>query len=78
MTVDIPKLAHDAGTSVSAVCRTLGCSKSGVYARRKREIGPRALDTARLDVEIAAVHKEHRGIYGSPRVHAALRGNGNC
>jgi transposase InsO family protein len=77
MTAVVSELANEAGASVSAVCRALGCSRSGVYARRRATPGPRARDTAALDVEIAAVHKEHEGRYGSPRVHSTLKTRGH-
>ena len=76
MTADVSELSKEAGASVSAVCRVLGVSRSGVYARRFRKPGRWARDTAKLDVEIAAIHREHKGLYGSPRVHATLEGLG--
>ena len=72
----VSELASEADASVSAVCRAFECNRSSFYARKARKPGARARDTAALDVEIAAVHKEHRGLYGSPRVHRALRARG--
>lgn len=75
MTAVVSELANEAGASVSAVCRALGTSRSAVYARR-RSPGRRARETAALDVEIAAVHSAHKGLYGSPRVHSTLQKGG--
>lgn len=77
MTAVVSELTHEAGASVSAVCRALGTSRSAVYARRQATSGPRARETAALDAEIAAVHSEHKGRYGSPRVHSTLKTRGH-
>jgi transposase InsO family protein len=61
---------------VGVACAVLGVSRSGFYAWRDRPVSARA---ARLDdvaARVAAVHAEHRGVYGSPRVHAALAAAG--
>jgi putative transposase len=76
VSADVCSLAEATDASVSAVCRALGIARSTVYAGRKRAPGARARDTARLDVEIAAIHKKSRGRYGSPRVHRELRRQG--
>jgi len=61
---------------VVVMCEVLGVSKSGYYAVKKRPLSARAVEDARLSVEVAVVHKRCRGIYGSPRVHLELRDKG--
>jgi putative transposase len=57
---------------VAVACDVLGVSRSGYYDWRDRPASPTAARRAALAVEVRAVHAEHRGVYGSPRVHAAL------
>jgi hypothetical protein len=59
---------------VAWLCRQLGVARSGYYAWRQRQEAPgkRADENARLTAEIAAVFQEHRGFYGSPRIHQEL------
>jgi transposase InsO family protein len=63
---------------VAWLCRQLGVARSGYYAWRQRQEarGKRATENARLTVEIEAVFQEHRGFYGSPRIHQELRAAG--
>jgi putative transposase len=57
---------------VRRMCRVLGVSASGYYAWLNRPESNRARENRRLVVEIKAIHKENRGVYGSPRIHAEL------
>jgi putative transposase len=57
---------------VRRMCRVLGVSASGYYAWLNRPESNRAREDRRLVVEIKAIHKENRGVYGSPRIHADL------
>jgi len=43
---------------------------SGGSGRRRR--GERAADNAVISAEIEAVFEEHRGFYGSPRIHQEM------
>ncbi len=61
---------------VAALCEQLGVSRSGYYAWSKRAESPRSQSDRALSLEVAAVHQESRGRYGSPRVHAELRARG--
>jgi len=61
---------------VAALCRALGVSRSGHYARRKRPPSAAAARRAGLVARIGEVHAEVRGRYGSPRVHAELSARG--
>jgi putative transposase len=54
-------------------CRLLGVSRSGYYAWAANAPSERALTDAWLTERIRAIHQDHRGVYGSPRIHADLR-----
>src|SRR5690606_10802613 len=43
------------------------------YASRTKQPSRRELENRKLDLEITAVFREHRGRYGSPRIHRVLR-----
>ena len=58
------------------MCRVLEVSRSGYYAWAARGPSTRAVQDARLTVEIRRIHCESDGTYGSRRVHAALRREG--
>jgi putative transposase len=58
------------------MCRVLGVSPSGYYAWRKRPLSPRARADVELSAEIHAIHRESRGTYGAPRIHAELAARG--
>ena len=59
------------------MCRVYGVTRAGFYAWRSRERSERERQNEALAGEIRAVHAESRGIYGSPRVHQALRSRGH-
>src|SRR4051812_27303901 len=61
---------------VRLMCRVLEVSASGYYAWRSRPESPRAVDNRRLLETIRRIHVDHRGRYGSPRMHAALLAQG--
>lgn len=58
------------------LCGWLEVSRSGFYAWCQREESARSKDDRRLQPMIAAIHQESRGTYGSPRVHEALKKQG--
>jgi putative transposase len=58
---------------VGQLCHLLEVSRSGFYAWARRPHGERDRANAALVEQIHAVHREHRGVYGSPRVYRALR-----
>ena len=61
---------------VRAMCRVLGVSVSGFYARRDRTPGKRARRRMELTCKINAAHEQSRRTYGSPRVAAQLVAEG--
>ena len=60
---------------ISAACRFFGVSTSGFYEWRHTQQHPcaRRRSDAVLRETIREVHRQSRGTYGSPRVHAELR-----
>jgi len=59
--------------SVAELCAAFGVSRPGYYRWKDAEPGARARADAQLTEAIRAVHGEHRGVYGSPRMLRALR-----
>jgi hypothetical protein len=66
--------------AVRRMARLLGVSASGYYAYVKRcaatVLTPRRQRRADLEVKITQVHKDSHGTYGSPRITAQLRAQG--
>lgn len=60
---------------VAVLCRLLGVSTSGFYEWKIRQYDPcaRARQDAVLTETIKEIHRQSRGTYGSPRIHADLR-----
>jgi putative transposase len=65
--------AKKAEHSIKTMCRVLGVSRSGFHAWERRPPSARALEDERLTERIGAIHRTHRRVYGSPRIHAELR-----
>jgi putative transposase len=61
---------------VAVICRVLEVSPSGYYAWAKRPASARASRDEELGARVRAAHAASKGRYGSPRVHAELRANG--
>lgn len=58
--------------------RLYGVSPSGYYAWRQRPVSERAREDTRLLQKIRSAHQASRETYGSPRIHAALRIDGEA
>lgn len=68
--------AERASFPVSFSCRVGGGSRSGYYRWLKAELSARARSDVELAAEIEEIHTEHKGRYGSPRIHRELRDRG--
>ena len=68
--------AEKANHSIGTMCRVLEVSKSGYYGWRNRPPSERAKANAALTERIRRIHRDSRGTYGAPRVHAELRAGG--
>ena len=66
---------HTEEFPVVRMCKVLEVSASGYHAWRRRAVSPRGQSNQGLLEQIRDVHAESRGTYGSPRVHARLRGS---
>jgi putative transposase len=62
--------------NVAKACELMEVSRSAFYEWNKHTPSRRELDDAGLAERIKAVHADHRGVYGCPRVHAHLRREG--
>jgi len=58
------------------MCRLYGVSPAGFYAWKNRSGSERSRQDAGWVEKIRTVHEASRGTYGSPRVHAVLRRQG--
>jgi putative transposase len=58
------------------MCRLYRVTRAGYYAWRSRERSERERRNEVLLGQIRRVHEQSRGLYGSPRVHRALRVDG--
>jgi len=61
---------------IATMCRVLGVSPGGYYARQKRPPSARAQADAELSTRIAAIHHRSRATYGAPRIHVELKAQG--
>jgi putative transposase len=68
--------AHRAEFPVVDLCRVLEVSRSGFYRWAKSPLGERERRRLELGEAIVRVHASNRGVYGSPRVHRVLVGEG--
>jgi putative transposase len=67
-------VAEKATYPVRVLCRTLGVSASGFYAWQARPTpSPRQQRDHVLRQQLRVAHGTSRGVYGSPRLHEALR-----
>ena len=62
--------------NVKRACELLKVSRSAYYAARGDEPSGREREDAELAAQIKTVHRESKGRYGVPRVHAQLRAEG--
>jgi putative transposase len=67
---------HQQDYPVKRMCAAFSVSESGYYAWLKRETGQRARANEQLLQEVEQIFHAHRSVYGSPRIHVALRDKG--
>jgi transposase InsO family protein len=58
--------------NVKRACELLKVSRAAYYAARNGQPGPREVEDARLLEQIRSRHRQSKGRYGAPRVHAEL------
>lgn len=68
--------AHSKEFKIEKMADVLGVSRGGYYEFIERKPSRRALENEVLVKEIKKSHKNSRGLYGSPRLHAELRKQG--
>ena len=61
---------------VTILCDVLGVSPAGYYAWRSRPESERSAANRDLVEDIRRVHRDTKGRYGSPRIHAELKAQG--
>jgi putative transposase len=61
---------------VSTMCRVLEVACSGFYAWLERAPSRRSQQNTGLGERIVRIYQQNRQVYGSPRIHAALRAEG--
>ena len=62
---------------VRVMCPVLWVSPSGFYAWRGRPVSNQAIRRGELAEKVQQIFKDHRHVYGSPRVHEQLLANGD-
>ena len=68
--------AEKANFPVAFMCRCLGVTRSAYYAWEKAPVSSKAQEDARLLKKIKEIHKDNRGVYGSPRIIDELKDQG--
>lgn len=65
--------------SIEKMVKVLSVSRSGFYNFLRQKKSNRELENKRLKEKIKSIHEKSRRIYGSPRIHAKLKSQGeNC
>jgi putative transposase len=58
------------------MCRVLGVSKGGFYNWLKRPPSAREQEDGKIAERIVDIYQQHKGRYGSPRIHQQLQDEG--
>ncbi len=74
--IELEKAYEKAYHSIVLMCRVLKVSCSGYYAWRMRPPSKRDRQDAALTGRVKRIHRDSRGTYGAPRVHARLQAEG--
>ncbi len=67
---------HRTEFTVAMMCRVLGVHRSGFYAWLRNPVSRRSAENQRLVEQILHFWNESDRVYGSPRIFADLRENG--
>jgi len=67
---------HQQEYPISTMCRVLEVAVSGFYAWLRRAPSRRSQENTVLEERIVRIYQGNRQVYGSPRIHAALRAEG--
>lgn len=67
---------HKEEFSIACMCRALGLSTSGYHAWCSRPESRRSQEDRVIADEVQEIFKTHKGRYGAPRIHRALRKSG--
>jgi putative transposase len=65
--------AEKANYPVAVMCRALEVNRTSFHDWERRPPSDRQLSDAWLTEKIKQIHKDKRGVYGAPRIHAELR-----
>jgi putative transposase len=69
---------HQAAHAIATMSRLLAVSPSGYYAWQRREPSAHQRRDRALEAQIATIHRQSRGAYGTPRIHAELAEQGEA
>ena len=69
-------IAEKAPFPIAPMCRVFAVSRQGYYRYVRELQGPRVLAEAKLRETVTELHQQSGGTYGSPRIHQALRRQG--
>ena len=58
------------------MCRVFSVSVDGFYAWMKRPASAREREDGQIAERIVEIYQQHKGRYGSPRIHQQLRDEG--
>ncbi len=67
---------HQQEFAIKTMCRVLEVAVSGFYAWLRRAPSRRSQENTGLGERIVRIYHDNRQVYGSPRIHAALRAAG--
>ena len=58
--------------SIDSLCRAMAVTRGGYWSWVRRRPGPRQQANVVLLADIRRIHRDKRGVYGSPRIHDQL------
>jgi putative transposase len=67
---------HRGQWEVRIMCRVLSVSKAGFYAWLKRPPSAREQEDGKIAERVVEIYRQHKGRYGSPRIHQQLHDEG--